>query len=950
MKRLLPTLIVLGTFLSPVGLPVAVAQEVVTDESRARQLHNQGLEQFNRGQYQAAYTSWQTALEIFQATGTRERQVNTLNNLGTLFRTLGQAEPALDYHQQSLAIAREFKNAIAESHALTGMGQVYDMLGQYPQAIDHYEQALALNLEPQDNIFALGNLGSTYLNLGQYQRAIEYYEQVLPIVRESGNRLGESSVLGNVGIAYDHLGQYQRSLSLLEQQLAITREIGYRAGESRSLGNLGNVYIDLGQYPQAIELLEQQLAITRELGDRPGEANTVGNLGNAYTRLGNPYQAVEFYQQALTIARELGHRPSESRSLGNLGIAYTRLGDYQQAIDLLEQQLTITHQLGDIPGKSRALGNLGNAYATLGDYDRAVDLFGQLLATSRNSGDRNEAGLALSNLGYTFQADEQPELAIAFFKEAVTIREGIRKDIADQGLLHSYTDTVADSYRALADLLLEQARVLEAQEVLELLKVEELTAYTDERAGEHKAKVTLLPKEKEMVETYSSLVEFGKQLQDCEAKGKQCENLSNLRSQRDDQFRQYREAVKSLKTFISDRLAEGDRANLLLNPESFSSTAKDIIDQQPGTVVIYPLVLQDKLWLLWAADGRLVGRRELAVNRQEIGKTVVRFRALLEDRTSNVTEIQTLGKQLYDWLIAPIETELTSNQDIKHLVFSPDRVLRYVPMGALYDGQHYLIEKFTVGTILSAGLTDMSRRSPVGTDGVSVLGVGVSQQVENFNALPNVPLELDAIIRDQNNPVDSQGIYPGQQLLDSDFTFDTLRDALGGQQILHIATHGESVTSRDGSYLLMGDGQLLPVQEVETLGSYMEDVHLVVLSACQTAVGTPEAEGLEVAGLSYWFLNSQIDAVMASLWNVNDRSTSLLMQRFYASLSQSTANNPVTKAEALQAAQRSFIQSTDSVTASDARIIGQRQTEDNRATLLAHPYYWAPMTLIGNTL
>jgi CHAT domain-containing protein len=130
----------------------------------------------------------------------------------------------------------------------------------------------------------------------------------------------------------------------------------------------------------------------------------------------------------------------------------------------------------------------------------------------------------------------------------------------------------------------------------------------------------------------------------------------------------------------------------------------------------------------------------------------------------------------------------------------------------------------------------------------------------------------------------------------------------------------------------------------------MEDVHLVVLSACQTALGQPDAEGLEVAGLSYWFLKSQVDAVMASLWNVNDRSTSLLMRRFYDNLAQGTIDNPVTKAEALQAAQRSFIQSTDAVTANEARIIGQRQTDDNGSTLLAHPYYWAPMTLIGNPL
>ncbi|MFG6095473.1 tetratricopeptide repeat protein [Leptothoe sp. ISB3NOV94-8A] len=953
MQRFLQTLIVIGALISPVALPMpqAVAQETIepiTDEDQAIQLHNQGLEQFNRGQYQEAYISWQMALELFQASGNRENQVNTLNSLGILFRTLGQAEPALDHHQQSLDIAREFHNIPAESRALTGLGQVYDMLGQYPQAIDHYEQALALNLEPQAHIFALGNLGSTYMNLGQYQRAIEYYEQVLPLVRANDNRLGESSVLGNLGIAYDNLGQYQRSLSLLEQQLTIARELDYRAGESRSLGNLGNVYIDLGQYQQAIDLLEQQLAITRELGDRPGERRTLGNLGNAYSRLNQIEVAIDFYGQTLAIARELGNRVDEGRSLGNLGYGYSRLGRWHQAINFLEQQLVIARELGDLPGEGRALGNLGHVYGRLGQSQKAIEYFGQTLAISGESGDRHEAGLALSNLGYAFQADDQPELAIAFFKEAVTVRENIRQDIADQALLQSYTDTVADSYRTLAGLLLEQGRVLEAQEVLELLKVEELTEYTDERAGDSDAKVTLLPKEKEMVEQYSSLVEFGKQLQDCEAT--KCEKLGDLRSQRDDQFRQYREAVNSLNTFVGDRLAEGDKSNLLLDPENFATTAKDIIDQQPGTVVIYPLVLKDKLWLLWAADGRVIGRRELPVSRQEVGQTVVQFRTLVENRNSDIEEIQRLGQQLYDWLIAPFETELASNQDIKHLVFSPDRVIRYLPLAALYDGEQYLIEKYTVGTILSAALTDVTDRSPVGTDGVSILGVGVSQQIGNFNALPNVPIELDAIIREEDNPNDTKGIYPGQQLLDDDFTFETLRDSLGGQQILHMATHGEWVASEDDPYLLMGDGQRLPTPKIDDLSSYLEDVHLVVLSACQTALGGDDKDEIEVVGLSYWFLKSQVDAVMASLWNVNDSSTNVLMQNFYTNLAQSTAANPVTKAEALQTAQIAFIQSTDSITTSGDRIIGQRETEGNGSTLFAHPYYWAPMTLIGNTL
>ncbi len=450
---------------------------------------------------------------------------------------------------------------------------------------------------------------------------------------------------------------------------------------------------------------------------------------------------------------------------------------------------------------------------------------------------------------------------------------------------------------------------------------------------------------------YGTLVAFGQQLRDCEAT--QCPNLATLRTQRDDQFRQYRAAVDDLQGFFRARLAAGDDPDLLLNPTGFATQAQDIIRQQPGTVVVYPLVLDDRLWLLWAADGRVISRREVPVSRLELGQQVVQFRSLLENRHSNLAELQAVGQQLYTWLIAPIEQELAAHQDIQHLVFSLDRTTRYLPMAALYDGEQYLIEKYTIATILSAGLTDVSRRAPVGTEGVSILGAGVSQPFEGFNALPYVPIELAAIIRDETNPSETGGPYQGRRLLDQAFTFTALRDSLTGRQLLHIATHGEFVPGRrDQSYLLMGDGQRLPIPEIETLNTYLEDVHLVVLSACQTALGGPDEEGLEIAGLGYYFLKSQVAVVMASLWNVSDSSTSQLMQRFYTALASGTAAHPVTTAQTLQQAQLDLLYSNRPGATEDDRFTFVPR--DNDAPLptvgVAHPYYWAPFILIGNSL
>ena len=100
----------------------------------------------------------------------------------------------------------------------------------------------------------------------------------------------------------------------------------------------------------------------------------------------------------------------------------------------------------------------------------------QALTIAREIGDRGDEGLALANLGVILSQAKRPELAILFYKQSINVREAIRKDISklDKDIQKSYLATVEKTYRNLADLLLKQDRILEAQQVLDLLKVEEL--------------------------------------------------------------------------------------------------------------------------------------------------------------------------------------------------------------------------------------------------------------------------------------------------------------------------------------------------------------------------------------------------------------------------------------------------------------------------------------------
>ena len=470
-----------------------------------------------------------------------------------------------------------------------------------------------------------------------------------------------------------------------------------------------------------------------------------------------------------------------------------------------------------------------------------------------------------------------------------------------------------------------KAEPAEAQEVLERLKVQELKDFTQTSAAPKE--VTLTPEEAAIIKAHGNLIAFGNKVAACQEK--ECAELDRLLDERSALTRVFQGKVKELEQQVNPRLGK-DKATL--DPKDFERKAKELVDARPGTVLIYPLVLEDKLWILWGATGGVLNAIEVPVTQPQLEKAVIELRTLLENPASDVATIKALGRQLYAWLMQPMEAELRAN-DIQHVVFALDRAIRYIPMSVLFDGEHYLVEQYTLSTIISAGLTDTRDRLPAEIPQTPVLALGLSAAKAGFKPLPYVSAELDAIVQ-------QPGIYPGLTFIDDAFDFKALRNHLHGRKILHIATHAAFVPGvKESSFLVLGNGEKLKMTEVEEL-SDLGDVHLVALSACQTALGEKGQDGVEINAMSYYFLNKGVKAVMASLWAVDDSSTSQLMRKFYSEL----ATAKVTKAQALRQAQLALLKGNASGS-SEAR--GVERTEDT-ARRYDHPYYWAPFILIGN--
>ncbi|MGD1861592.1 MAG: CHAT domain-containing protein [Leptolyngbyaceae cyanobacterium] len=915
------------------------------------------------GNSQQALATCGAALESFQSLGYDDWAGEVLVGISDIYDHVDPTDLGLtlaaEGKQQSMALLADAidtfdtaANDWATAVNRLSLGEDAFFQGDYDTAQALYDQAIATYetlIETPEGAslgapFRLGQVllargdiatqrGNYELALTDYQQAADIYE---PLQAEPLVTLEEQRSLGyaylDLGRTYSKLDRYSEAIPLLEQAIDIGRTFEEPFTVSIGLDALADISLELGED-------EQRTALSSEANEVL--ANTLSYRIGLFEAPDDPLADAPAAVY-LETAQAAGNRSLEAYAYDIVGIEHRQKGDYPAAFTAFQQALAIHQEVGNYSASGGTWSLIGRTHSDLGEWEAAIAAYQTAFGIQQQVGERFESRITLQSLAEIYQRLEQPETAIAFYKEAVNVSESLRDELTSLPLerQEAYLNSVAPTYRLLANLLLEQGRILEAQQVLELLKIQEIRDFiADQRAADTTTGVTLLPQEASLIASHGSLISFGQQVNECEQS--RCAQLSELRDQRDALAREYQDTIDTLTGFVRQQLA-ADQA--LLDPEDLGGQARAILKQQPGTVVIYPLVLEDKLWLLWATEGRVVSRREVPVSRFELANTVVQFRELLQNPNSDLTELQATSQQLYTWLIAPLEDELQTGA-VENLVFSLDRNTRYIPLAALHDGEQYLAERYTISHILSEELTDWRDRLPANSSDTRILAAGVSQGSANFQPLPYVPQEIDAIVQ-HPDPADQTGIYSGDSLLNNNFTFESLRDSLQEQHILHLATHGQFVPGQpEDSFLLLGNGDRLPIPDIRILGDYLEDVHLVVLSACETGLGGAQADGLEIAGMSYYFLDHGVAAIMASLWAVSDSSTSLLMQRFYANL----ASGQYSKAEALRQAQLSFVTSTETTSATDPRIIGQRQTEAT-ASPLSHPYYWAPFILIGNGL
>jgi CHAT domain-containing protein len=215
------------------------------------------------------------------------------------------------------------------------------------------------------------------------------------------------------------------------------------------------------------------------------------------------------------------------------------------------------------------------------------------------------------------------------------------------------------------------------------------------------------------------------------------------------------------------------------------------------------------------------------------------------------------------------------------------------------------------------------------------------------------------VVHDPSVP-DSHGPMEGRLLPNEQFTLAALKTDLGAGTsfpVVHIASHFvEEAGSGEEPYLMLGgdstgdaDGYALTLSKLEDSTISFHGTQLLTLSACSTAKGDAAKDGLEMDSLGMVAQQKDAEAVLATLWDVNDASTSRLMSDFYARWVRSPAEG---KAEALRQAQLAFLRGSTSASAQPGKDRGFGIKHEARPTAqsagYSHPFYWAPFVLIGN--
>jgi CHAT domain-containing protein/Tfp pilus assembly protein PilF len=916
------------------------------DPEIAITLNNLGMLYQISGAYTKAEPLFQRALAINEkALGPDDPgTASLLNHLADVYKDTGAYAKAERLYQRALAIREK---ALGPEHpdiavSLDGLAELYRATGAYAKAELLYHRALAIiekALGPDDSQTAasLNNLAMLYQTTGAYAKAETFYRRALAIDEKAlgpdDSRTAAS--LNNLAMLYQTTGAYAKAVPLLERALAIKEKtLGPEDPRvATALNNLAMLYQVSRAYAKAESLYHRALAIEEKaLGpEHPDITKPLINLAAIYLDTGAYAKVEPLLQRALAIEEKvLGpEHPDTAISLAYLATLYLDTGAYARAEPLYQRALAIREKvLGpEHPYTAESLDDLGALYQANGTYAKAEPLYKRAQVITES----NTARFLVS--GSEARKEAFLQLGVGSIWRSVSL-----------SLAHP---NVRSTALGLTSVLRYKGRVLDtvSDSIARLRRNATLPeqALFDQLSG--------------VAQEFSTLTFRGLGKLSSEAYRQRLNELVQQQEKLEENLSTRSAALRQAVTPITlDGLREALPAEAALvewfRYQPFNPKAKESNRWGAPRYVAYVL----------KRSGNPVPIDMGAA--QPLEELVAEFRAALGDPATN--NFKGVAKELYKTLVQPLLPHLANT---KRLLLSPDGALNLLPFATLM-GRHgqYLAQQYEL-TYLTSG-RDLLRMA----DEPSTRGGALVVADPNYGATERTDVLMDASLQPvRSGDLDRSGMVfsalPGTaaeakllqsllQLNDENVltgdraTEDSLRE-LHGPRILHIATHGFFLNDQDFELVLKRigfgrDAPPLPLGENPLLRSGLalaganarhsgtnddgiltaaEVAHLdlvgtqlVVLSACDTGVGTVE-NGEGVYGLRRALVLAGAQSQLVSLWNVADVATQELMLDYYQRLLKGEG-----RSEALRSAQLATLAKPE------------RQ----------HPYYWASFIPIGH--
>lgn len=884
------------------------------------------------------------ALATAREGGDRRAEGIAFNNLGLVALHTGDKQAALGFFEEALEAAREAGNPRGEGVTLGNIGTTHDTMGDRERALEYLHRSLLVRRavgDPRDVAVALNNIGAVHRSVDELPQAADFYRRALEAWRQGADQSGEAATLHNLAQLHQIGGEYQEALELYQRSLLLLRATKSPVREANALTSVGRIHQILGDGRRALGSYEEALRLHRAAGNRAFEATTLFQMGELESERGDHTRARMLFEEALALQREVKDRRGEAASLRGLGGAQAALGAPEEALGTLMQALDLYREVQSPRGEAGTLLTIASVEAAGGALDKALTRAEEARALFRQLSDRRGEASALVALARLESEQGGLESARRLVEEGLGLVEELRSQIGANELRSSFLATAQDDYALYVDVLMRlharhpgsgfDALALQASERARARSLLDLLGEARSWIGED-ADPELREREKRLRQALSAkaarqsrLLAGAEGAPEAAALGRELENL-----------------LDELRLVQAQIRTRSPRYAALTQPQplSLDEVRREVLD---ADTLLLEYALGEPRSYLWAVgpdsleSWELPARSVLEAAARRLYGRLSRPPVAGEDPTE---EAVALGRLL----LSPVAGRLRA----RRLVVVADGALQTVPFAALGDpaSGRPLVEDHEVVSLPSASTLAMLRRHRPDTRAERTLAVladpvfdARDPRVRARARARTVAADLPAAVRgglarligSRREAAAILGLVPPREAWAAlDFQASrksALRPDLGRYRIVHFATHGVLDAQRpelSGIVLSLVDEQgkpqdgFLRLHEVYNLRLGAE---LVVLSACQTALGQPvPGEGL--VGLVRGFMHAGAPAVLATLWKVDDRATTELMRRFYAELLGPRKPSP---GAALRTAQVAVA----------------------RKTRWRSPYYWAGFVLQG---